>query len=630
MKNNAPTRPWIVLIVALTLALINGLIYVFFIPPWQHYDEPNHFEYAWWLANYAKKPAAGDYDNEMRREVLQSMIERNFFRGLGYVPDPNASGEAVWIGQQSQFDEPILYYALTAVPLSLFRGADIETQLYATRLVSLMLLLVSVACGYGVVQELTAAGNPLRWMAPVSMGLLPGFVDLMTAVNNDAGAVAACSLALWAAVRLVKRGIGLWDLVLAGTAAVLCLLSKETAYPAVVILMMAVLLAILRGKKQRIVAWIMIGVAILAVGLVSFSWGDAALWYRNTNQELATRSTSEGAGDVFQLQGGPLENGRMGSQLEQLIPADTISGLRGQAVTIGAWIWSQPTGGQVRLALTAAVASGGYQQGTQVFNVDDKKNFYAFEAAMPEDATQSWVTITAEGTSIVYLDEVVMAAGSFPLDEAPADGTWGGENFSNILRGASVESAWPRVRSWVDRLGSKILPDSGRPSLVVYSLLDQDATGWYYVETIQNMLKTFWGKFGWGHIPMLGNKTYWALGVTTLLGIAGMILGVGKDIRKLPWSAMALLGMAMAMVWGLAVVRGVFYLFGRTFIPSARYGYPVIIPTVGMLCLGWWALGRKVKELLRLPGWLGIVGYGLFMIGLNVLSIVTVWKYYYG
>ena len=31
----------------LLLALFHGLIYVFLIPPWQHYDEPNHFEVVW-------------------------------------------------------------------------------------------------------------------------------------------------------------------------------------------------------------------------------------------------------------------------------------------------------------------------------------------------------------------------------------------------------------------------------------------------------------------------------------------------------------------------------------------------------------------------------------------------------
>jgi len=68
---------------------MNGLFYVFIIPPWQHYDEPNHFEYVWLIADRGRLPMPGDYDQEMRRTVAISMIEHNFFRGMGFTPDLN-------------------------------------------------------------------------------------------------------------------------------------------------------------------------------------------------------------------------------------------------------------------------------------------------------------------------------------------------------------------------------------------------------------------------------------------------------------------------------------------------------------------------------------------------------------
>ena len=33
------------------LALCHGLLYMLILPPWQHYDEPPHFEYAWLIAD---------------------------------------------------------------------------------------------------------------------------------------------------------------------------------------------------------------------------------------------------------------------------------------------------------------------------------------------------------------------------------------------------------------------------------------------------------------------------------------------------------------------------------------------------------------------------------------------------
>jgi len=47
----------------LVLALANGLLYLVLVPPWQHYDEPTHFEYAWlrlWCINRPLLGANGE------------------------------------------------------------------------------------------------------------------------------------------------------------------------------------------------------------------------------------------------------------------------------------------------------------------------------------------------------------------------------------------------------------------------------------------------------------------------------------------------------------------------------------------------------------------------------------------
>jgi hypothetical protein len=94
------------LILALSLGFIHGLIYVFLIPVWQHYDEPNHFEYAWLIAKRNGLPSPSDYDLGMRREVALSMVKSGFFRTLGFLPDVNSDKVPAWIGPISQL--PIL------------------------------------------------------------------------------------------------------------------------------------------------------------------------------------------------------------------------------------------------------------------------------------------------------------------------------------------------------------------------------------------------------------------------------------------------------------------------------------------------------------------------------------------
>ena len=111
------TRSGQVLSIALVFALVHGLIYVFIVPPWQHYDEPNHFEYFWFIASRGVLPAPGDYDQDMRRAVAASMIENGFFKDLGPAPNVNSEAEPIWIGGYSQLTNPPLYYILAALPL---------------------------------------------------------------------------------------------------------------------------------------------------------------------------------------------------------------------------------------------------------------------------------------------------------------------------------------------------------------------------------------------------------------------------------------------------------------------------------------------------------------------------------
>jgi hypothetical protein len=111
--------------VVLLVALIHGLIYVFLVPPWQHYDEPNHFEYTWLIANRKTLPEAGDFDQMMRKTVAGSMVDHNFFDGLGFLPDLNSTDKPIWIGSYSQLSNPPVYYLIASAPLWLIQSAGI-------------------------------------------------------------------------------------------------------------------------------------------------------------------------------------------------------------------------------------------------------------------------------------------------------------------------------------------------------------------------------------------------------------------------------------------------------------------------------------------------------------------------
>ena len=113
--------PYIVIIIG----LVQGLIYVFLIPPWQHYDEPGHFEYAWMIANHDSFPQKGEYDNSIRLEILESMKKNDFFehQNIEYYLDFVDTIRPVWIGI-TQVGDPPLYYMLAAIPLMIFKQSD--------------------------------------------------------------------------------------------------------------------------------------------------------------------------------------------------------------------------------------------------------------------------------------------------------------------------------------------------------------------------------------------------------------------------------------------------------------------------------------------------------------------------
>ena len=616
----------------LLLGLIHGLIYVLMVPPWQHYDEPGHFEYAWLVANRGHIPAAGEYDQAMRREVAASMVEYNFFNGMNTRPNLLSPVEPIWIGINQTGDQP-LYYLLAALPLRMIRYTDITLQVYFARLVSLLLYLVSLVAAYGIAVELTPPGHTLRWLLPLSMALLPGYTDLMMAVNNDAGAAAFFSLFLWIAVATIRRGLSWLRFFGLALTVAACLLTKSTVFIALPLACLALLFSLLRGAWRRI-AWALFGLAVVSVFLVMMRWGDAAFWLRAVPQAAPTRLSTRIAplgSHAFQLLATP---GAPNPQIIQLLSEQENERLRGRTVTLGAWIWASRDA-----SVNAPSLLGVDQAHSQVVQVGQKPAFYAFTFKIGKDERRLYVALAPftqvqEHEVTVFYDGVVLEEGERPLNQPPdftgaegASGTWGGRTFSNLVRNASAEAAWPSLRPWADKSLAKIFPL--QPSLALGSLLDPSPAFWYFRVTARYLFQTYWGRFGWGHVRLIGRPAYYVLAAATGLGLLGAGISLIRLRRRVPWDALALLGTVLVLAWSSTILRGINSLIGTVFIPSARYAYPVIIPTMLLLAGGWLEVARLGRTHLRIPGWVFIGIFGLFFIGLDLLSIASIIRFYY-
>jgi len=616
----------------LILALVNGLLYLALVPPWQHYDEPTHFEYAWLIASRGRLPRPGDYDQDMRREVAASMIEHHFFRGLNFTPNFLSQDKPIWLGV-SELGHPPFYYLLVAFPLKWISHSDITFQLYIARSVSLLLYLLSIWLAGRVMAELLPQDHVLRWAVPGMMALLPAYTDLMTAVNNDVGGVVVFSFFLWGAVRMIHRGFSWARLIWLILAAVLCLWTKNTVAIAVLLIPVVLALTMFRGSRQRW-AWLALGGWILGLLAALVEWGDAAFWYRQTDQERPTREVRAEAPwgkAALAIEMTPEKPGR---SLRQPLLRANVEALRGREVTLGAWIWaSEPV--QIR----SPILSDGTQNIWRSLDIGVAPAFYVVTGTVALNVESLQVVLqplldrTLKTTVTVYYDGLVLAEGIRPADPSPVFddpdgqvGVWEGKPFMNRLRNGSAEAAWPRVRRWVEQGLSRYVRVPMAPGPFLASLLDVQWSGWVYLPTARTLLRSFWAYFGWGHVQ-LASPWYWLLEGLTVIGMGSALVGGIRRWRGLSQPAratVALFLLAGLWFWLSALLRVLPYLLERPLplMPVARYTFPGIISTTFGLTWGWLQVAPpdgKQRVAVFLMGAMAV---------LNGVSLFTIVRFY--
>ena len=621
----------------LLTALVHGLLYVFIMPPWQHYDEPNNFEYAWLIANHPGLPEPDDFDQTMRREVAISMWEHGFFQGMDITVDPNSPNPPIWIGYSQIEDQP-LYYMLVAFPLRLMGSWDVTAQMYAGRLVSLALYLVTIFAVWGFAREIASPGSAVRWILPVTVIFIPAFTDLMTAVNNDAAAVAFFSLFLWGSVRTVKRGISIVNLFWVVGTAILCYYTKSTVYIALLLVPVALLFGILRGRR-RWLAWTLVGIGSLVALASVASWGGAAYWYRSTDQASSIRAAGpkSALGDhVLEIQTKAEMSPRWYRPVVQPLTPGSVKQVAGRQATLGAWMWATEP-----VQTTAPVLNDGKISFSQSVMLTEEPAFYAFTVSLPEDIWRLWLTVgpaldpLGENVSIYY-DGIVLAEGLRPVDEPPqfSDvegnfGVWGGQPFTNLLRNGSAEIAGPRFHPWIEKAIVKAFPSYSTLSFTVYYLFDWQGAGWHYWAVGARLFRTFWGYFGWGNAPLLGHKPYRVLLAFTLLAFIGAGIYLYRHRKSLLWAIIFILSLTLLGIWMGAFVRGVsLFATNRLWLPVARYAYPAIIPTALIFSIGWMEILRLFERHLRFPRWAQYALYTGLLVTLNIWSLVSIIKFY--
>jgi hypothetical protein len=621
------------LLLLLAVALVRGVLSVALVPPWQHYDEPTHFEYVRLIAERGQLPQPDDYDVEMRREIVASMKATGLWKGSSAPAPPFWSDQALPIGL-SELRHPPLYYALLALPQRLAAQQSVETQLYLARLTSLALGLLVVVSAYGLLAEMLPRRRYLPLAAVTFLVLLPPVADLLSAVNSDVGAAAVSSLLLWASVRLIRRGpsprrVGA-VLLLAGG----CVVTKSTSAQVAVVVLLA-LLAIYVPQSWR--RWLRIGCALLGLGILAMAltWGrHAAHWYGFDGSAAASRVQVETPWGLSALALSVDDNDRPSTVVQELSLGDGRA-LRDQTVTFGAWLKAnEGAGGDVVLRL-----GDGKTERSHCVQVTAQWQFEAFSAVVSMDAPGVAVYASipdSEGAAKgVYVDGLVLADGEMPVGSSPefdtiqaVSGQWGGQRFANLLKNGSAERGWPGLRARIGRIGVYRQP----VALVFHSVWDWTRNAWAYSLGSLVLFESFWGKFGWGDVA-LPSICFYPLGLVSAAAVIGAGIGLVRRARSFgkrePWQrrAWSVLGLVLLVGWAGAILRvhPVFLVVEPSQMPVARYAAVVLVPTVGLLCLG---LAEIVpRRWVREAAYAGLLG----MVSLDVIAMWAVMlPWFYG
>lgn len=624
-------QDWVGII--LIIAFINGLLYTFLIPAWWRHDEPGHFEYVWMVLNKSALPSASDVDETFRRRLAVSLDKYQYYEFI--TPKLNLeSQEPVFIGVPQYTNQP-LYYWYVSLPLRLIPKADYAVQNYIIRIMTLGLMLTSLWLTWKIVRKITPQYHPLRWMVPLFLALLPGFVEVMTSISDDAGAVFTFSLFSYFAVHLIVDGFRWRDALGLFVSAGLCLLTKNTVWVSILLIGLVMLFVFFRSRP----AWISWGIiaTIFAAGLLlTIRWGDAASWAPTYGADSPTRVRSAKAvnGDYV------LAFSPQNKQIAQFLPTAAIRPVRGKTVTLGAWIWAeQPTEIYLPYLFITTTSEPAVQRSPSPVSLTTQPQFFSFTFQFPDDARRSLVFLapfpnsTSPNLPQVYYDNLVLVVGE--LSGVPAKLSrntvqWNGQELPNLLRNPSAERAWfgSALEKHFGVLPIPIL----NWSATLATIQDIEASGAFLNRIRDQLLTTFWAQPAKNYISLLGGrKTTLILYAITYLALIGFVSAIWRKRKQIHWPASFSLGVFTVILWFQTFIRGSSELYNpyELFVPYARYAAPAIAGTALIICAGWQEIFAWLQKSLHISSQSGASLFVSIMIGLNTFTLLSVINFFY-
>ena len=615
--------------VALVVALVNGLIYVLLIPPWQGPDEQGHFAYAVLLEKQdlddglvQTRIAEGVGDHALLATINASMDRHDFSRRVAGHAAPGARidvGNALYW----QVRQPALYYWLCAAALRLARAAGIEADPYTQPENALRVMrIVSLALSLGVTALAWLAGTLLShkgkdpWLSlllPLTVTLLPMHAFVASVANNDILAELAVSALFVALVALLRWPAGMRGGSLAALAVVITLAgmaTKSTAIAASLPLLVfgeTAWLAMLahraakksprRGVQVAAPGAVVLLIFALAAGSVLAAFepqAEAAGWQTSYYPiQYAPRSAEAASRDgsfVIELAGAGQE--KQASQL--LLPPVYHPALE---VSFSGWARLAADDGAPSTEAKASIAAleGSRKAGPAEVTLDPSGGWTLITgtARISESAEQVGLEIGAEAAGgNVQFDALT-------LEAEGVSRPWNDPAFPLKLVNPSAEQGTVGLRPGIARL----LPFEARQMADVVANPQPFNKGALWGSYAGGEYRSFWGNFGWVSVP-LPEPLYLVLGllaITSMLGLAWLgVSNFGRwDWRE--WLAVIALGaFVTAVAIGFARQMTLLVTEGVAAYPQGRYLFVLIVPFAWLLLSGAhgiWSLATRHSPL---------------------------------
>jgi len=287
-------RPLIGLLAAVGLL---GIAWALAVPPWQVPDEPSHEAYAQTLSERFAVP--GDphrpRDSTEHRLASRSAGATRATGAPAAKPEWSEAAYRRWraldgaISRAARRDgggpnraqaNPPLYYAYVALAYRAAYRGDVFDRLYAMRLLSAALLLVTTTATWLLAGELVGRCRPLQLVAAATAGMQPMVAFITASVNPDALLIAGSTLVLWLAARTVNRGLTGANAACLTAATALAIATKVVSYALLPAVALALGVAAWRRRHGLGARAVAVGVAVVgvialaAIGALSVSTAD--------------------------------------------------------------------------------------------------------------------------------------------------------------------------------------------------------------------------------------------------------------------------------------------------------------------------------------------------------------------